>query len=587
MSETFSFPVAAVQRAKDRATKLAHFDWTGLHEDLTLDLTSIPASFDCLRVKPGWRLRAYVRHDHSAPNFVVGVPEGVAGADELHVPFGLPVAGYDRPYVVRHLADGEEVPEGTEWSHQRLLEGDGSPWSYLCASLAAWQLHDFYNPVDECDGHDWPLRRLVARWPPSRAKRSGDEVCEWTEVDRPRVLVTPELVTVRFHTLRLPTVPSGGLMFHEARMRPGSYDTKPLVSWQLATRPSEADWSHRAGLIWPWLVTAALHHLWPTYSELASVIKTRPSSVRHALAPIRDFCRENDLPPLTWIVVDRRGWTGADARVKTQAEFDEQVRLIRGHDWTATEFPLARPETGLGHDIAIWEKLDSSRRPHPRTYYPTGEQLLTVLELAAADRGATDEALYGICREHPEHASRQVVRTKVALVSRARGGRPPFLPQPKERGPVDVIADFLVENGERVDEIITSIGAPAGGLTPEVLAGIVEQHGRLTTLFAELTRGSARSFASKYLHFHRPLVPIYDLRCDREIRHWVLGKMSHLGFAPPAGCDADYYKFCVRFMRLYAACNADGGSATVKDLDALLREWPRSGNERIRSFRYT
>jgi hypothetical protein len=104
------------------------------------------------------------------------------------------------------------------------------------------------------------------------------------------------------------------------------------------------------------------------------------------------------------------------------------------------------------------------------------------------------------------------------------------------------------------------------------MASIVEQHGRLTHLLQKATTdGKApRSFASKYLHFHRPVVPIYDEYARQAIARRVRWESSYTPFPLPPHGDPEYWNYCVRFFRLYDACRQAGTDATVKELDAFL-----------------
>ena len=82
--QRFAFPVAEFRRANDCATKLARFGYGDIPKDLTLDPTPVLASFGCLRVKPGWKLRAYLsgRGGLGDESTVVALPEGDAAVKE-------------------------------------------------------------------------------------------------------------------------------------------------------------------------------------------------------------------------------------------------------------------------------------------------------------------------------------------------------------------------------------------------------------------------------------------------------------------------------------------------------------------------
>jgi hypothetical protein len=141
-------------------------------------------------------------------------------------------------------------------------------------------------------------------------------------------------------------------------------------------------------------------------------------------------------------------------------------------------------------------------------------------------------------------------------------------PPPGEQAIV-VIADHVLAHGSEVDGIIQTISSLREPLDRWSMESIVEQHGRLTSLLQRVaTDGRApRSFASKYLHFHHPVVPIYDEYARQALSRLVRWDRSNLPFPLPSGGDQEYWDYCIRFFRLYNACRQAGTRATVKALD--------------------
>ena len=101
---------------------------------------------------------------------------------------------------------------------------------------------------------------------------------------------------------------------------------------------------------------------------------------------------------------------------------------------------------------------------------------------------------------------------------------------------------------------------------------LVEQHGRFTQLLASMPECNRlpRSFASKYLHFHHPAVPIYDSYAALAIGAQVRWSRWKVPFALPPHGDEEYWTYCVRLFRLYDACRSHGLNVTVKGLDQYL-----------------
>jgi len=204
---------------------------------------------------------------------------------------------------------------------------------------------------------------------------------------------------------------------------------------------------------------------------------------------------------------------------------------------------------------------------------PTSEQLKSAAAALDCDWGAVDEVLYGICRQYPGHAVRREVTAEAALIDRAyaAGLQRQVKPDPGSQA-ITLIADFLVDHGAEVDEILATLDAVTEPLDALAMARIVDSHGRLTRLLRQLTtsHSSPRSFTAKYLHFHCSAVPIYDSYAANRLVKLVPWKEVQARFAQPSGADSEYWAFCVRFFRLYKACLNTDSAVTVKGLDAYL-----------------
>lgn len=204
---------------------------------------------------------------------------------------------------------------------------------------------------------------------------------------------------------------------------------------------------------------------------------------------------------------------------------------------------------------------------------PTSERLASAAASFDHDWGGVDEVLYGICRQYPGHGVRREVITKVALIDRAysAGLERQVIPDAGSQA-ITKIADFVVDHGPEIDDIMAGLALLREPLDDAVTAEIATAHGRFLDLLRHIpTRGtSPRSFAAKYLHFHQPIVPIYDSYAAArliKLMPWQAGKAAP---APPTDADAEYWDFCARFLRLYEACIAGGISVSVKGLDTYL-----------------
>lgn len=195
------------------------------------------------------------------------------------------------------------------------------------------------------------------------------------------------------------------------------------------------------------------------------------------------------------------------------------------------------------------------------------------------DWGGVDDILYQLCRDHPGHETRRVVTAKLALVGRVyAAGLERRVTPPAGEQAITVIAEHVLKYGSQVDDLIHGLDAVREPLDAVSMATIVAEHGRLMTLLQKCsTDGKApRSFASKYLHFHQPAVPIYDEYARQKLSRLVHWERSYVAFDPPACGDRDYWDYCIRFFRLYDGCRAAGLRVSVKTLDVYLWAVPTS-----------
>jgi hypothetical protein len=100
-------------------------------------------------------------------------------------------------------------------------------------------------------------------------------------------------------------------------------------------------------------------------------------------------------------------------------------------------------------------------------------------------------------------------------------------------------------------------------------------HGKFLTILRNLTRGrnAVRSFASKYLHFHCPSVPIFDNIATSVIQQkgwYPLTDSRIMKFEKPINADDIYYGFCLRFFAMYKDMIESGLSVDVRRLDYYL-----------------
>jgi hypothetical protein len=208
---------------------------------------------------------------------------------------------------------------------------------------------------------------------------------------------------------------------------------------------------------------------------------------------------------------------------------------------------------------------------------PTAKELAAATESFEQDWGGVDRVLYRLCREAPGHGNRPQVTAKLALIGRAySAGLERCVTPPRGSQAITILADYVCAHGVQFDAVMRPLETLAEPLTAEALATVVTVHGGLLELLRGVTTAgkTPRSFAAKYLHFHNPLVPIYDEYARIGLVRLVRWDSAQLPFERPGIADPDYYEFCVRFWRLYAACRQAGLEVNVKTLDHYLWSVP-------------
>lgn len=184
-----------------------------------------------------------------------------------------------------------------------------------------------------------------------------------------------------------------------------------------------------------------------------------------------------------------------------------------------------------------------------------------------------DAVLYRLCREYPHHADVQEVVAKLWLVGRAYSAA-------IERRPVTqgVVKESMKAYYRRAAEalIASEIDAAIAALPsnpPESLEDVgrtLPIHMHVMGCIKSVSNADQRSFASKYLHFHRPdWFVMFDSVAVRGLCR-LLGRAPSRQLRSPLS-DAEYTRFVARAWQLrhYLESLSDS-SLTLRALDRLL-----------------
>ncbi len=198
--------------------------------------------------------------------------------------------------------------------------------------------------------------------------------------------------------------------------------------------------------------------------------------------------------------------------------------------------------------------------------------LQRALEHYRATWQSPDTELYGLCQRRSSHHTFDDVYTKVAIIGRVyEAGVARSFQAPGDNEAT--VTYGLIEQAHLIEERLTALHGRK--FDRETAAEIVELHGRVTRKLADRT-GDAwlTSFTSKYLHFHCPIVPLYDSNAAGRIGRfvdWQLVASVRASLTTLPDCARAYRNFVAAFVVLYERCWAKTPlQPSVRDIDYLL-----------------
>jgi hypothetical protein len=159
---TNTFPAKKIERLRRFAAKASEAPeecpdgWS----ISTVDPQQVVAVFKLLRIKDGFALRAYqFREGGNGNGFVWALPVQSALPDPEEC-----------PRLERIFLEPPKPPAALD-DYMDAIDGDGSPWSYMCASLLARQLAEFGAMWHGCD---WSTHTVLDETP-CRAGEPSEE----------------------------------------------------------------------------------------------------------------------------------------------------------------------------------------------------------------------------------------------------------------------------------------------------------------------------------------------------------------------------------------------------------------------------
>ncbi len=183
--------------------------------------------------------------------------------------------------------------------------------------------------------------------------------------------------------------------------------------------------------------------------------------------------------------------------------------------------------------------------------------------------GLGNTVLYNLCKKHPFHIKDEEIRAKIWLIGRSYAAS---IERRKIKKKInddfyDYVTDKFIEFNiaKNFDEKLKKLKNKE--FNENSLKEILIIHKELMDFFKNITGLEKRSLASKYLHFHIPIFPIYDSRAKNSIRKIVKGKVEESKLIG----DKEYSKFCYKILFLYDYVrDKTDKNPTLREIDTFL-----------------
>jgi hypothetical protein len=188
-----------------------------------------------------------------------------------------------------------------------------------------------------------------------------------------------------------------------------------------------------------------------------------------------------------------------------------------------------------------------------------------------------DDELYNLFRRRPSHRDYSDVYTKVVMIERVyrAGIVRAFKGKAKAKAEI-IVARELIAQADLLEEHLAAFDSHE--LDRQTALEIVELHGRITASLAPSADAWLTSFVSKYLHFHCPIVPVYDSKAAGSVSGFVKSPTDKRSVASLRRSMRDlhpssraYRRFVAAFLVLYEQAWAETSlQPSVKEVDYLL-----------------
>lgn len=187
-----------------------------------------------------------------------------------------------------------------------------------------------------------------------------------------------------------------------------------------------------------------------------------------------------------------------------------------------------------------------------------------------------NDVLYQMCRDLPGHTDEGTILAKVWIIGRTYAAGI----ERHAEGGLDPIVSALRSSSRWLDPALRRLAKRQPIFTSANLKEVAKLHHELEARLRRHTRNGnqVRSFVSKYLHFHAPIVPIFDSVVNLQLRTtgWYPWRRALAEeFPVPASVDSAYWQHCVRIAKITDEWTAAGLVPTTRNIDSYVYQWRR------------
>ena len=121
------------------------------------------------------------------------------------------------------------------------------------------------------------------------------------------------------------------------------------------------DQEGRAQKAWIKLIELAKAHQICSYKELGDFIGIHHRPVGYVLAPIQDYCLNNNLPPITILVVNSSGKPGQGFIAADENNFSNKKNDVFSFNWDNIENPFELSKEGYTQEKLINDIINKNK----------------------------------------------------------------------------------------------------------------------------------------------------------------------------------------------------------------------------------